>query len=103
MTFEEQLQRPFETVTARLRDEIARELQFVSVDVAASAHGEREAAAKEAAAIAIREHNARAEAMVSAAPPFASLPPGREALAVPGDDGRRGCGGVVRRPGRERG
>jgi len=36
MTFEEQLQRTFETVTARLRDEIARELQFVSVDVGAS-------------------------------------------------------------------
>jgi hypothetical protein len=56
MTFDDTLHAAFETLTGRLRDEIARGLQDAARDVAASAHTDREAAVNEA------ETRARAEA-----------------------------------------
>jgi hypothetical protein len=44
MTFDDTLQRAFETLTERLRDELARQLQDVAREVAASSRTEREAA-----------------------------------------------------------
>jgi hypothetical protein len=49
MTFDDTLQRAFETLTDRLRDDIARELQEAAREVAASARIDREAASDEAA------------------------------------------------------
>ena len=48
MTFEEQLHTALETVTVRLRDDIARELRLVAADVVATVQREREAAVQNA-------------------------------------------------------
>jgi hypothetical protein len=47
MTFDETLQRAFETLTDRLRDEIARELQDAAREMAVNARTDREAAVNE--------------------------------------------------------
>lgn len=44
MTLDEQLQRRFETAASRLREEIARELQVMALDVAADVQRDRESA-----------------------------------------------------------
>jgi hypothetical protein len=61
MTFDDTLQRAFETLTNRLRDDIARELQDVAREVAASARTARDAASDEAAARARNEAERDAE------------------------------------------
>jgi hypothetical protein len=48
MTFDDTLQRAFEALTGRLRDDVARELEDTAREVAASARADREAAVSEA-------------------------------------------------------
>jgi hypothetical protein len=48
MTFDDTLQRTFEALTGRLRDDVARELQDTAREVTASARADREAAVSEA-------------------------------------------------------
>src|SRR2546427_115729 len=52
MTWEEQLQRTFETAASRLKEDVAREVRTVAFDVVAQVRHEREAAAAEASAAA---------------------------------------------------
>ena len=89
MTFDEQLKRAFETLTERVHDEIAREVQRVVDELAASAQTEREQAVNEArdrAAAEVREQavaeaNAAAEARVAeAAAALAAAPAEPEPL-----------------------
>jgi hypothetical protein len=61
MTFDDTLHRAFETLTDRLRDDIARQLQDVAREVAANAGTDREAAANEAATRARSEAERDAE------------------------------------------
>jgi hypothetical protein len=61
MTFDDTLQRAFETLTERLRDDVARQLQDVAREVAANARIDREAASDEAAARARSEAEGEAE------------------------------------------
>jgi hypothetical protein len=61
MTFDDTLQRAFETLTERLRDDIARELQDAARELAASARTDREAAVDEAATRARSEAERDAE------------------------------------------
>ena len=67
MTFDEQLRRAFETVTGRLRDDIARHTQTVLEELATAAETDRAQAVATARDAAKREADARTSAAVAAA------------------------------------
>ena len=67
MTFDEQLQRAFEAMTDRLRDDIARHARAVAGELSAFAEAEREQAACSARQAAEGEADERLSAAVAAA------------------------------------
>ncbi len=67
MSFDEQIQRAFETLTGRLRDEIARELGGLADELVASAAKDRDLAATEAANDARADAERAADARVAEA------------------------------------
>ena len=66
MTFDDQLQQVFDTLTDRLRDDIARELKETAADLAVHARTARETAVDEAATRASTEAQREAEARLVA-------------------------------------
>ena len=62
MTFDEQLRRAFETVTGRLRDDIARHAETAIEELAEAAEADRAHAVADARDVAQREADARVTA-----------------------------------------
>jgi hypothetical protein len=81
MTFDEQLRRAFETVTGRLRDDIARHAETAIEELAEAAEADRAHAVADAREVAQRAADARVNAAVAAAEADARRAAERETAA----------------------